>query len=137
MPNKPFPSDNKTCASSPAKGSNWLSGIINSVKSNKSNNSSSNNEPSRTPKPAKKSCPPTQQPVPTLDQPEQTTTTMTAAQQRAAKRESRLALRVERRAPRSSSLDTVSTCLSQDSLNNPQNRTGQRTNTTNNRVSRY
>ena len=37
------------------------------------------------------------------------------------KKESRLALRVERRMSRSSSLDTVSTCLSQDSTKNPYN----------------
>lgn len=33
------------------------------------------------------------------------------------RKESRIALRVERRMSRSSSLDTVSTCLSQDSIN--------------------
>ncbi|EFX69003.1 hypothetical protein DAPPUDRAFT_301187 [Daphnia pulex] len=37
------------------------------------------------------------------------------------RKESRIALRVERRMSRSSSLDTVSTCLSQDSIKPPQN----------------
>lgn len=40
------------------------------------------------------------------------------------RRESRLALRVERRMSRSSSLDTVSTCLSQESIKYPQNSVG-------------
>ena len=37
------------------------------------------------------------------------------------RKESRIALRVERRMSRSSSLDTVSTCLSQDSMKPPHN----------------
>jgi hypothetical protein len=37
------------------------------------------------------------------------------------RKESRIALRVERRMSRSSSLDTVSTCLSQDSIKPPHN----------------
>lgn len=82
----------------------WLSNIISVVKS-PSKHSSEN----KTPKVGRK-CP--EQAV------DETAPEHRDSSQR-NRRESRIALRVERRMPRSSSLDTVSTCLSQESMKNP------------------
>ena len=91
----------------PSLKGNWLSGIMNVVK----HPNKSGGEP-KIPKPVQLSSS-----VSAMVDDSKSTTRENAHRNR---RESRLALRVERRAPRrSSSLDTVSTCLSQDSTKKP------------------
>lgn len=91
----------------PSGKARWLSNIMNVVKSP----SKSAGEP-KTPKCARQCA-------------EQTNDDCRSCSQDVSshrnRKESRLALRVERRMSRSSSLDTVSTCLSQDSTKNPYN----------------
>lgn len=94
-------------AKSSSVKANWLSNIMSVVKSPAKNVG----EP-KTPKNGRKS---TEQ---STDNPKLCTQENSSHRNR---KESRIALRVERRMSRSSSLDTVSTCLSQDSINNPYN----------------
>lgn len=81
---------------------NWLAGIMNAVKSPNKQVA----EP-KTPKHGRKTSEAT-----VAD----TKISSKDGNTQRGRRESRLALRVERRVPRSSSLDTVSTCLSQESM---------------------